>query len=304
MQEFIRSIRLWWMRRDPTTRLLPHYMYHAIRDFNDYGSRQAAALAYYTVFSIFPLALLLTILIGRLLGAAVAQEQVARGLTLFIPPETAADLVANINQVLEQSSSFGVIALAGLVWSGLGLFSNVIASLEHIFQTPASRRWRPRLMALVMLLILIILVTASFLTSGILGLIGLAIAGRPSTWISTAVAFLPMGLNVVIFILLFRFGPTRLIHWDAIWPAAIFGGAGWELAKAGFGWYLSNFANYQVIYGSIATAIILLFWAYLTASIFIFSAQLCAQLNNWLALRHASSPEHFHTPHARPRLPE
>jgi membrane protein len=67
-----------------------------------------------------------------------------------------------------------------------------------------------------------------------------------------------------------------------VWPAAIFGAIGWELAKIGFSWYLTNVANYQFIYGSIATAIVLLFWAYLLASLFLLSAEFCAQLNEWI----------------------
>jgi membrane protein len=82
--------------------------------------------------------------------------------------------------------------------------------------------------------------------------------------------------------MLFRYIPARHVHWEAIWPAAIFGGMGLELAKAGFTWYVDNLANFQVVYGSITTAIILLLSAYVIASIFLLSAELCAQLNAWV----------------------
>jgi uncharacterized BrkB/YihY/UPF0761 family membrane protein len=42
----------------------------------------------------------------------------------------------------------------------------------------------------------------------------------------------------------------------------------------------------QFIYGGIATAIVLLLWAYLISAIFLFSAELCAQLNQWFIARH------------------
>ena len=91
---------------------------------------------------------------------------------------------------------------------------------------------------------------------------------------------------MVIFALLFRYVPAREVHWDAVWPAAIVGAVGWELAKSGFVWYTSSVANVQFIYGGIATAIVLLLWAYLIAAIFLFSAELCAQLNQWFIVRH------------------
>lgn len=296
MTRLIIILRSWWAQYDLATRLLPFYIWRAIINFGDYGNRQAAALAYYTVFSIFPLTLLLATAISRVLGAAVAQQQIANALRLFLPPESTADLMNSISQALEQNTSFGLIAIVGLIWSGLGLFSNITSSLDRIFHVPVSRSlWRNRLVAVIMIFILVVLVTASFVTSGILVLISsVFFLNSPSTWITIATVFLPLGLNMIIFVLLFRFVPARLVNWDAIWPAAIFGAAGWEIAKAGFRWYLANLANYQVVYGSIATVIVLLFSAYLLASIFIFSAELCAQLNEWLVRRHDSDALRLH----------
>ena len=285
----LRKLRLWWSRRDPQTQLLSIYLRQAVANFGRYGSRHAAALAYYTVFSIFPLTLLFAIATGRVVGTAVAQEQIGNGLNLFLPESDLSGLLLDsINQSLEQNTSFGLVALAGLVWSGLGLFSNMTTSLDMIFDVPRNRSlWRQRLLALSMMFILVVLITASFLASGVIALISLLFINQHSTWLTAASIFLPLGLNMMIFLLLFRYVPSRPVHWDAIWPASILGGVGFELAKRGFGWYLANFANYQVVYGSIAAVIILLFWAYLLASIFLFSAELCAQLNEWLDVRDA-----------------
>ncbi len=288
----------WWDQRDPATRQLAVYVARAFANFSRYGARWAAALAYYTVFSIFPLALLMAIGISRVLGSAAAQQQIASAFALFLPADSQATtlLLDSLQLALEQDTSFGLIALIGLAWSGLGLFTNVTASLDLIFRVPKSRSlWRQRLVAVGMMLIMIFLVTASFLTSGAITLLSLLTLNRPGTWLGIAAVFLPFSLNMLIFLLLFRFVPSRSVHWDAIWPAALLGAFGFELAKRGFSWYLTNFANYQVVYGSIATIIVLLFWAYLLASIFLFSAELCAQLNEWLIERDGDD--------ARPQLP-
>jgi membrane protein len=285
----VQKLRTWWSRRDPQTQLMLIYLRQALTNFGRYGSRRAAALAYYTVFSIFPLTLLFAIGISRLLGAAVAQEQIANALNLFLPESDLSGVLLNsIDQALRQNTSFGLVALVGLAWSGLGLFSNVTSSLDMIFDVPRNRSiWRQRVVALLMTLILIVLITTSFLASGVIAVISLLFANQFSTWLTIASIFLPMGLSIMIFLLLFRYVPSRPVHWDAIWPAAILGGVGFELAKRGFGWYLASFANYQVVYGSIAAVIVLLFWAYLLASIFLFSAELCAQMNEWLDARDA-----------------
>jgi membrane protein len=132
-----------------------------------------------------------------------------------------------------------------------------------------------------MTVILVVLVTASFVTSAALRLISASLLGQPSAWLSVAIVFLPLGLNMVIYILLFRYVPARHVHWDAVWPAAIVGAAGWELIKIGFVWYTASIANFQFIYGGIATAIVLLLWAYLLAAVFLLSAEICAQINYW-----------------------
>ncbi len=281
MRRLKESFRDWWSQRSDSTRALPRFIWTAIRNFTQTGTRQAAALAYYAVFSIFPLILLFAIGIGNLLEPAVAQEQIANGLKLFLPEATISDIQLTLDQALQQSSSFGILAVAGVIWSALGLFSNLTASLDMIFDVPSGRSmWRQRLLAFTMSITLVVLVFASFLTSGVLRLVSIALLDPPSV-VTLGTVFLPLGLDVVIFALLFRYVPSRYVHWDAIWPAAMVGAVGWELAKSGFQWYLDNLQNYQLIYGGIATAIVLLFWAFLLAGILILSAELCARLNEW-----------------------
>lgn len=278
---------VWWATLPHPTQTLPGYLQTALLNFLARGSQHATTLAYYALFSVFPLILLLAIAIGSLVGPAVAQEQIANGLALFLPETTVTTLQDTVDGALEQSTQFGLIALLGLLWASTGLFSGLTRFLDQIFIVPNARSmWRMRLLALLMGLMLIMLVFASFLTSGILRLFS-ALSLELNVWFSIGTLFLPLGLNLVIFAMLFRFVPARYVHWDAIWPAALFGALGWELAKTAFTWYLNNLATYSVIYGSIATGIVLLFWTYLLASIFLFSAELCARLNEWLLAEEA-----------------
>lgn len=272
----------WWGRRNPYMRTLPLYLWRAIANFFRDGMRGSAALAFYAILSVFPLTLLLAVGISRIVGPAVAQEQIANGLALFFPTETVFLLQANLVDALQQGRSFGLVAVAGLLWAGTGLFTNVTFSLDLIFQVPSSRSlWRQRVIAAFMAVMLIVLVAASFLTAGILRLVQVAFLNQPNVWLTISSYFLPMGLNMVIFAMLFRYVPARHVFWDAVWPAAIFGALGWELARWGFGVYLANIANYQFVYGGIATVIVLQFWVYLASAVFLFSAELCARLNEW-----------------------
>lgn len=311
ISEWGRKLEAWWANHPAMTRALPNYLARAISNFFSYGARQAAALSYYAIFSIFPLTLLLTIVISRVITPVfepvIAAQQIEFSIEPFLPPAATQTLQLfeeNLTQALEQGASFSLIAVIGLIWSGLGLFSNITSSLDFIFHVPSSRSiWKQRLVAVIMAMVLIILLATSFLTSAVLRLVSALLLERPTIWVNIGTIFLPLGLNMVIFALLFRYVPARRVHWDAVWPAAIFGGIGWELAKWGFGWYLTNLANYQFIYGTLSTAIILLFWAYLIASIFLLSAELCAQLNEWLLDRRwQEETEAFLEGKAVPRL--
>ncbi len=282
--------RRWWAGRSDATRALPRILLSTLRSFGRYSSRQSAALAFFALFSLFPLMLLLAVFIGGLLEPAAAQEQIANGLRLFLPEdEVIVEFVRDIfNESLEQSNSFGIVAIMTIVWSSLSLFSNLTASLDEIFRVPNGRNiWKLRLQALGISLALVILVIASFLTSGVLRLLSVLLLDQPSLWLSIGIRFLPFGLDVVIFGLLFRFVPARYVHWDAVLPAALLGAVGWELAKSGFGLYMNSVAGFQFVYGGIATVIVFLFWAFLIAAIFLFSAEFCSHLNEWIISRQA-----------------
>ncbi len=280
----LRMIAFRWSRLPPSTRALPGHFWKAFMNFKNYGLRTAAALSYYAVFSVFPLILLVAVFISDLVGPAVAQERIAQGLILFLPDETETiNLVHDsIEQALQQSSSFGLVALIGLMWSALGLLSNLTSALDRIFQVPESRSlWAERLLAFLMTVVLIVLVGMSFVTSGVLRLVESFFFSTSSPWIRIGTFFLPLGLNMVIFVLLFRYVPATQVNWDAVWPAAILGGIALEVGKAAFAWYLTNLANFQIVYGSIATVIVLMLWAYIMSGIFLVSAEICAQLNLW-----------------------
>ena len=275
-----------WLVLPPSLRQMLIHSGRALLNFREYGARQAAAMTYYALFAIFPLTLLLAIAAGRILGPAVAQKQVADALSLVLPGQALSEIQRSLEQAILQGAPFALIALLGLLWSALGLFVNLTAALDFIFQAPRGRGvWQQQLTAFAMSVIFIFLMAVSFLTSAALQLVSAFLLNTTSTWLSIGITFLPAGLNMVIFVLLFRFIPRQTVFWDAIWPAALLGAAGWELTRWIFRWYLSTVASYQFVYGVFFTAIVLFFGAYLVMAITLFSAEICAQLNGWIRER-------------------
>ena len=78
--------------------------------------------------------------------------------------------------------------------------------------------------------------------------------------------------------LLYYFGPYRSMKLRNVWPGAFLATALWALATTGFGWYVRNLANYNVMYGSIAAVIVMLVWMYLLAIICLFGCEFNAEM--------------------------
>jgi membrane protein len=88
------------------------------------------------------------------------------------------------------------------------------------------------------------------------------------------VAFL---LILTVFLLLYKLIPNTRTYWRYIWPGALLAAVLFEIARTLFVFYLENFANYQLIYGSIASIIVLLVWIYYSAFIMILGAEFTFQ---------------------------
>ena len=87
-------------------------------------------------------------------------------------------------------------------------------------------------------------------------------------------------VTFIIFIVIYRFVPNCRVFWRHIWLGAAVATVLLETAKIAFTWYLTNYANYNQLYGSLASAIVFLFWVYVAALILILGAEICSQYQN------------------------
>jgi membrane protein len=282
----LRFYQRWWILANAMTDGLLSHVWQAIVRFSKHGTREAAALSYYATFSLFPLLLLVIIVIGTALGPAAARNQIDSVLRLFLPVNTANFLQENIALALEQRGSFGLVAGVSLLWSSLGLFSSLSSALSRTFRDENPRNtWHQRLVGLTMMIALSVLLIASLAATVMFVLLDFVFFYQRSSWISFGAFIIPLSLSVAIFAFLYRFIPRQRVRWDAIWVAAFIGGGLWELAKRLFTWYLDNLASYNLVYGSVATMIVLMFWIYLTGIIVLLGAEICVSLDDWMTRR-------------------
>ena len=91
---------------------------------------------------------------------------------------------------------------------------------------------------------------------------------------SRVVAFL---LIMAVFLLLYKSVPNTKTYWRYVWPGAFLAAVFFEMARTLLVLYIENYANYQLIYGSIASIIVLLVWIYYSAFIMILGAEFTFQ---------------------------
>lgn len=296
----LRFYERWWILANAMSDGLLHQIWQAIYRFSKNGTRESAALSYYAVFSVFPLLLLLLIIVGTVLGPAAAQNQMGGILRLFLPVSTADFLQENIAQALKQRGSFGLVAALSLLWSSSGLFSSLSSALSRTFRDVDQRNtWQSRLLGLGVMVALGLLLLASLASSVIFGFLDLILFFQTTSWLSIGALLIPLSLSVAIFAFLYRFIPRRRVRWDAIWVAAFVAGGAWEIAKRSFAWYLDNVASYSLVYGSVATMIVLMFWAYLSGIIILLGAEFCVSIDDWMSKR---SVQGLEVPHTDPAL--
>jgi len=260
------------------------------RAFVNFGTHEctqrSAALAYYALFSIFPLLLLTISLLGFMLDAGVplavdAQTLVLRAVEQTMPQ--AKDMVAQIIVTISRTrGGTGLIGLLVLAWSASNMFSQARLALNAIWNIGQPQGiggvLRLRFNALGMAVSTGLLLFVSTLSDTILELIA-----RYATRLPWSATFWPLArplvlvsMAVILFALLYRFLPSVPLGWGDVWPGAIVAGVGWELLKRGFVWYTTAVTDWTAVYGPITGVIGLLLWLYLSAQVLLFGAEFAA----------------------------
>jgi len=251
------------------------------REFqNDGGFTMAAAIAYYALFSFFPVVLLMVTVSSFFFSSATAQQKVIVWVERYLP--ASGNLVgANIGQILRARRTVSLLAVLSLLWSGSGVFSALDRAVNRAWGVTEQRPfWRQKLLALGMIVgagSLLILSIASTTFFNVIRRLRLSLPGWQLVD-HLLPTLLPVTLTVSIFFLLYKILPNTTVRWSDVWLGALLTGLGWELAKYLFTWYLANFASYNLIYGSLALIIAFLAWSYYTGVIFIWGAEFTAEL--------------------------
>ena len=249
----------------------------------DQAARLAAALAYYTAFSIAPLLLLVISIAGLVFGREAAQGQVFAQLQGLLGPDAASAIqegIANSDNTGAGTLSV-IIGLATLIWSASNVFSQLQDALNTIWEVKADpdagivATIRRRFLSMTMVLGIGFLLLVSLMLSAGLSAVGAffsgLLPGGAIVW--QAVNFvLSFAVVALLFAAIYKVLPDVTIAWSDVWIGAGVTALLFTIGKLLIGLYLGH-ASVGSTFGAAGSLLVFLVWVYYSAQILFFGAE-------------------------------
>ena len=257
-------------------------------------SRQGAALAYYSVFSIGPLIVIAIAIAGFVFGRDAVGGQVAMSIRDLLG-DTGAKAVQSM---LIDASRPRAGLLATLLGTGALLFAamGVVVQLKdalntvwEVRQTPGSGVWyyvRSYVLSFAGVLSLGFLLLVSLLVTTALAAIGKYAAVYIDEWV-LHLANLTVSFAVItlLFAMMFKWLPDTPIDWYDVWLGAILTTAFFEIGKFAIGFYIGR-QGLESTYGAAASIIVVLIWVYYSSQIISMGAEITRAFAQYKGSRH------------------
>jgi membrane protein len=244
----------------------------------------AAGVAFFGMFGVFPGLAAVIAVFGLVADPVVVSDQLEL-MRDVIPQEAYGIFEAQITSLLNARSdtlgwaTFVSIMLA--LWSSRAAVGALMSGINAIEAAPLRGGFRQMLVALLLTASLVLLATIALLSVVVLPVI-LAFFPLPGStaWILEVARWL-----IALFVLfsglsiLYRYGPNMKPNrrpWITLGAAIVV--VVWIGASAGLSYYLTNFASYNEVYGSIGAVIGMLLWLYISAYLILWGAIINAKL--------------------------
>lgn len=249
----------------------------------DKASRLAAALAYYTAFSIAPLLIIVIAIAGLVFGQDAAQGEIVGQLQGLVGREGAEAIQTMIEN--SRKPSEGIIAtligFAFLIFGATGVFTQLQDALNTIWEVApkpgggVTRVVKERFPSFAMVLgIGFLLLVSLILSAGLAALsnyLGHLIPSLQLLWPVVNFVF-SFCLITVLFAMIYRVLPDAEIAWGDVWIGAAITSFLFTIGKSLIGLYLGN-SSIGSTYGAAGSFVVLLLWVNFSAQILFFGAE-------------------------------
>jgi membrane protein len=245
-------------------------------------ANRAAELAFWFLLGFFPMLMSVTSMVSMLSSAPDSQAILMRYIGEVLP-STASNLV---RQVLASTTGSGRawFALLFALWSSSSATAGLIDTLNEIYDIKKSRPWwKARLIALGLALAMGVLLTGAL----IIVVSGPAFLRNVSTNSATLYAWdiaqwpTAAFLLILALLCLYRLAPNiqeQKLRW--LLPGSVFAAVVWMVASVLFKLYVRHISDFGLLYGSLGTLVILMFWFYLSGVVILTGGEINAILED------------------------
>lgn len=240
----------------------------------------AAQLAYFLLLSLFPLLIFLVSLLPYL---PIDQEDIILFLQYHTPVEQSDIINASVEEVLNKNTTILSFSILATLWSASNGINAIVRSLNKAYRVKESRfnlvaRLKSVLLTIAMIFVFVLALLLPVFGREV-GEFLFALFGLKSEFLSVWEALrwlLSFTVLFIVFTGLYWIAPNIKMKCRNALAGALFATLGWVVVSWGFSYYVSNFAQYTVIYGQIGGVIALLLWLYLAAFIIIIGGEINA----------------------------
>ena len=258
---------------------------------------QAAALAYYTLFSVAPMLIIAIAVAGLVFGQEAAQGEIQKQLQSLIG-DAGAKVVEDLVASASKPSSGIVATVVGilvLAFAATGVFAQLQDSLNTIWKVKKKPMngllafVRQRLLSFAMVLGIGFLLLVSLVLSAALSAAGTFLMGLMPGWetvlqlVNLAIAF---SVTTVLFAMIYKVLPDTRVAWKDVWLGAAVTSFLFSLGKLGIGLYLGK-SSVSSSYGAAGSFAVLLLWVYYSSQLLFLGAEFTQVYSRWHGSRHA-----------------
>ena len=251
---------------------------------DDYAPSMGAALAYYTVFSLAPLLVIVISVAGLIFGGDAARGEIFDQLRGLMGPEAAAaieDLLASVSK--PGAGIVGtVVGAAVLLVGATSVFGELQDALDRIWRAPVrpggSGLWhllRTRLLSFGMILALAFLLMVSLVLGAVVAALGRWWGGFFGGWeVLAQIVNIGIGfaLTTVGFALIYKLMPRANVQWHDVWIGAAVTSLLFTLGRFLIGLYIGK-SGIASGFGAAGSLVIVFVWVYYSAQIFLVGAE-------------------------------
>lgn len=248
----------------------------------------AAVIAFYAAFSLFPLLILLIYAITLFLPNTHVESILLTLVRPYFPalPEAKEFISSNIARLSEMGGNFGLISAVTLTWSATSGFIAVQQALDVIWESHQRSYLARRLIAFVMLVALLLLTILSAIVMALPSVVNVRLIAQAPIfrWFTFIHGISRVMFPLTLFLgslVVYRALPAKSLPWEYLIPGALISTVALDAGRELFVWYAGHLMHYQLIYGSLLAAIMLLvLWMYVASIVMLFGAEVSKGLYN------------------------